>query len=64
MAVDGHWTATKEATADNLNASLWQYGLAANRPAAGFLGRIYVSSDTKVVERDTGAAWETLITYT
>ena len=64
MAVVGQWTATKEATADNLNAWLWQYGLAANRPAFGTLGRVYVSSDTKKVERDTGAAWELLIQWT
>ena len=60
----GTWVAGNEARADAFNAALWQYGLAANRPAFGQLGRIYVSSDTKKVERDTGAAWELLIDYT
>lgn len=33
-------------------------GLAAARPAAGSGGRLYYSTDTQILERDTGAAWE------
>ena len=32
-------------------------GLAANRPAPGIVDRLYFSTDTLVLERDTGAAW-------
>lgn len=32
-------------------------GVAASRPAAGTAGRLYFSTDTFVLERDTGAAW-------
>jgi len=62
--MEGHWVAGDEATADKLNASLWQRGLAANRPAAGQKGRIYVSTDVggEKVERDTGTGWESILT--
>jgi hypothetical protein len=30
----------------------------ANRPAAGVIGRIFISTDTKVFYRDTGTTWE------
>ena len=30
----------------------------ANRPAAGVVGRIFISTDTKVFYRDTGTTWE------
>ncbi|MGZ3770394.1 MAG: tail fiber domain-containing protein [Bdellovibrio sp.] len=34
-----------------------QTGLFASRPAFGTAGRLYISSDTNVIYRDTGAAW-------
>lgn len=34
-----------------------QAGLAASRPAFGTVGRLYFSTDTGKLERDTGAAW-------
>ena len=34
--------------------------LFANRPAAGIVGRIFISTDTKVFYRDTGTTWEEL----
>ena len=36
-------------------------GTAAARPAAGTAGRIYFSTDTNALERDTGAAWQNLL---
>lgn len=33
-------------------------GLAANRPAAGVAGRLYLSTDTFRIDRDTGVAWQ------
>lgn len=35
-------------------------GLASARPAFGVAGRLYYSTDTAVLERDSGAAWETV----
>jgi hypothetical protein len=32
--------------------------LFANRPAAGFTGRIFISTDTREIYRDTGISWE------
>lgn len=32
--------------------------LLANRPAAGFTGRIFISTDTREIYRDTGSTWE------
>lgn len=34
-------------------------GLAANRPAPGTAGRLYYSTDSQVLERDTSTGWET-----
>ena len=45
-------------TADNEVAGLLSQGLASARPAAGVAGRLYYSTDTGVLERDTGTAWE------
>jgi len=45
-------------TADNEVAGLLSQGLASARPAAGIAGRLYYSTDTGVLERDTGTAWE------
>ena len=45
-------------TADNEVYGLLSQGLAAARPAAGIAGRLYYSTDTQVLERDTGVAWE------
>jgi hypothetical protein len=35
-------------------------GLAAARPAAGTEGRLYYSTDTGILERDSGSAWESV----
>lgn len=32
----------------------------ANRPAAGYVGRIFISTDTFVIQRDNGATWDNL----
>ena len=32
----------------------------ANRPTAGIIGRIFVSTDTELMYRDTGTTWELL----
>jgi hypothetical protein len=32
----------------------------ANRPAAGFVGRIFISTDTFVIQRDNGTTWDSL----
>lgn len=41
-------------------ADVLMRGLAAGRPAAGVEGRIYYSTDTGALERDSGAAWESI----
>ena len=33
---------------------------AANRPAAGYVGRIFISTDTFVIQRDNGSTWDNL----
>jgi hypothetical protein len=33
---------------------------AANRPSAGFTGRIFISTDTFVIQRDNGTTWDSL----
>lgn len=33
---------------------------AANRPAAGFTGRIFISTDTFAIQRDNGTGWDSL----
>ena len=43
-------------------ASVFGYGVAASRPAAGIAGRHYYSTDTKVLERDNGSSWDTIAT--
>lgn len=35
-----------------------QAGLDANKPAAGTAGRLYVATDTQIIYRDTGTAWQ------
>ena len=37
-----------------------QSGLAASRPAAGVVGRLYIATDTNVISRDSGSAWQTI----
>lgn len=32
----------------------------ANRPAAGYVGRIFISTDTFVIQRDNGTGWDSL----
>jgi len=32
----------------------------ANRPAAGYIGRIFISTDTFVIQRDNGTTWDSL----
>lgn len=34
--------------------------LFANRPAAGIVGRIFISTDTQTIFRDTGTTWDTI----
>ncbi len=46
-----------EKTGDYGVYGLVQTGLAADRPAPGIVDRFYFSTDTLVLERDTGAAW-------
>ncbi len=46
-----------EKTGDYEVYGLLAAGLAANRPAPGIIDRFYFSTDTLVLERDTGAAW-------
>ncbi|GAI12994.1 unnamed protein product, partial [marine sediment metagenome] len=46
-----------EKTGDYGVYGLTQTGLAADRPAPGIVDRFYFSTDTLVVERDTGVAW-------
>ena len=41
-----------------LGTDIIMRGVAASRPAAGTAGRLYISSDTGVIERDSGAAWD------
>ncbi len=65
-----HWTADKllkgagagadptEIDGDNAFYGLLSQGLASARPAAGVAGRLYYSTDTKVLERDNGTAWD------
>lgn len=35
-----------------------QAGLDANKPSAGTSGRIYIATDTQIIYRDTGSAWQ------
>ncbi len=46
-----------EKTGDYEVFGLLAVGLAANRPAPGIVDRFYFSTDTLVLERDTGIAW-------
>ncbi len=46
-----------EKTGDYGVYGLLAAGLAANRPAPGIVDRFYFSTDTLVLERDTGVAW-------
>ena len=51
-------SANAELTAELvLGTDVIMAGTAAARPAAGTAGRLYFSTDTLVLERDTGAAW-------
>lgn len=43
-----------------LGTGVIMQGVAGSRPAAGTAGRLYYSTDTGVLERDTGAAWQSL----
>ena len=52
------WTSLDYVVGDNTSYGLLQQGLAAARPAAAIAGRLYYSTDTGVLERDTGTAWE------
>lgn len=50
------------AVSDQLDAMVprFESGLATARPAAGIANRLYWSTDTGVIERDTGSAWASL----
>lgn len=48
-------TATSEPLSDSFG-----YGVAASRPAAGIVGRVYYASDTAVFSRDNGTSWDTI----
>ena len=61
MANQGFWTSALEGTPDRLNASLLQYDVFANRPAAGQEGRRFWATDTYELYRDTGASWDLVI---
>jgi len=53
-------SANAELTAELvLGTDVIMIGTAAARPAAGTAGRLYFSTDTSVLERDSGAAWAT-----
>lgn len=45
------------AVANAGNAPSIQAGLDASKPAAGTAGRLYVTTDTQIIYRDTGSAW-------
>ena len=49
---------TGSKTLAELTRSLLSQGLASARPAAGIDGRLYYSTDTKVLERDNGTTWD------
>lgn len=38
-----------------------QEGVAASRPAFGLVGSLFLATDTKVLYRDTGSAWEVIL---
>jgi hypothetical protein len=38
----------------------WYSDIFANRPSAGFTGRMFISTDTFVFYRDTGSTWQTI----
>jgi len=38
----------------------WYSDIFANRPSAGFEGRMFISTDTYVFYRDTGSTWQTI----
>lgn len=43
---------------ENLSAGQVQSGLYSGRPAAGQAGRLYLPTDGRFVDRDTGSSWE------
>lgn len=38
-------------------------GVTADRPAPGFLNRLYINTQLKTIQQDDGAAWQNLIHY-
>ena len=54
---DGFWAAGTEGTAENMNATVVQFGTAAARMAAGKKGVLYFATDTKALSYDNGSAW-------
>tara|TARA_R110000824_G_scaffold17485_3_gene70852 strand:+ start:1827 stop:2099 length:273 start_codon:yes stop_codon:yes gene_type:complete len=44
------------------NSLLFQSNTTANRPAAGFVGLLFWSTDDKILSRDNGSSWDNLIT--
>ena len=54
----GDASAHHSKTGNNEVYGLLQQGLAADKPVAAIAGRLYYSTDTGILERDTGTAWE------
>lgn len=54
---DGFWAAGNEGTAENMNATVVQFGTAAARMAAGKKGVLYFATDTRALSYDNGSAW-------
>ena len=62
MPNQGLWSAGLEGTADRLNAALVQKDIAANRPAASQVGRLFWDTTNNRLERDNGSGWDVIAT--
>jgi len=58
--VDKDVPETKKIIFDRIRANL-QQGLDADKPTAGVAGRLYFATDTKILYRDNGTAWEEIL---
>ena len=56
-ATTGFWADEMEMTVNRMNAGLMQQGVEGDKPAAGYAGRWWFSTDTGLTWRDSGAAW-------
>jgi hypothetical protein len=68
--LDDYQREAKEATINSFGAEhaldgphAFLSGNTAARPATGFAGRIYINTQTKTIQLDSGAAWADLIHY-